>query len=153
MEIRLATLSDIEPICQLYHEFWRYNADLQPMYYKEGKESGEYPRSTITGEESDIILAVDNETIVGFIHVKETRTPPFDAIVQHKCAEIIDFIVTAPCRKKGVGTELMNAAKQWSKSRSIDYIELFVLSNAVDEFHFYEHKDFVAVSHTMRCTL
>ena len=153
MEVRLATLNDIEPICRLYHEFWQYNADLQPAYYKAGKEGGEYPRSTITGEESDLILAVDNETIVGFIHVKETRTPPFDAIVQHKYAEIIDFIVTAPCREKGIGSELMNAAKQWSKSRNLDYIELFVLSNAAKEFHFYENKDFVTVSHTMRCTL
>ena len=69
MEIRLATLDDIASICRLYHEFWQYNADLHPVYYKAGTESGGYPKNTITSEKSDIFLAVENNTIVGFIHI------------------------------------------------------------------------------------
>jgi len=153
MEIRLATLKDNEPICQLYHEFWKYKAKLQPMYYKAGTESGGYPKSTITNEKSDIFLAVENLIIVGFIHIKESQTPPFDVFVQHNYAEIIDFMVIEEFRKKGFGTKLMDAAKKWAKARSLDYLELFVLSDAKDELHFYEHKDFVTVSHTMRCPL
>ena len=35
MEIRTATLDDIEQICQLYNEFFAYNAKLQLEYCKE----------------------------------------------------------------------------------------------------------------------
>lgn len=153
MKIRLATLSDIEPICQLYIEFFAYNAGLQPKYYKAGNERGDYPKSVITEETSDILLAVENDIVVGSIHVKESETPPFDAFVQHKYAEVIDFIVTASHRRHGAGTMLMDAAKQWSKARSLDYIELFVLSDAKGEKLFYEKESFKTVSHTMRCSL
>jgi len=94
VETRLATLKDIEPICQLYNEFFAYNAELQPKYYEAGKESGEYPKSVIENDKSDIFLAIENDVIVGFIHVKEAQTPPFDAFVPHNYAEIIDLITT-----------------------------------------------------------
>ena len=48
MEIRLATLNDIEQIRLLNHEFWVYNARLQPEYYKDAEESGAYPKSVIS---------------------------------------------------------------------------------------------------------
>jgi GNAT superfamily N-acetyltransferase len=56
--------------------------------------------------------------------------------MQNHYAQIIDFIVTAAHRKKGVGTKLMDAAKEWAKKRGLDYIELFVLSGAIDERSF-----------------
>ena len=153
MEIRLATLDDISAICLLYHEFWHYNAGLQPEYYQEATESGEYPRSVITEEKSAIFLAAENDEIVGLIHVRESQTLPYAPIVQHRYAEIVDFIVTAPYRTKGIGAKLMDAAKQWGKTRNLDYVELFVLSNAERAFLFYEQKGFATVSHTMRCPL
>lgn len=153
MEIRLATLSDIKPICQLYNEFFACNAGLQPEYYKAGEEKGGYPKSVITSECDDIFLAVKNNTVVGLIHVREAQTPPFNSIVPHKYTEVIDIIVTASYRKRGIGSMLMDAAKQWSKTRNLDYIEILVLSDAKGEFLFYEHEGFVTVSHTMRCVL
>ena len=153
MEIKLAGLGDIASICQLYNEFFAYNAGLQPVYYKAGKEDGAYPKSIIESEASDILIAVDEGEVVGFIHIREAKTPPFDALVPHNYAEIVDFITTAAHRKKGIGSLLMDAAKQWAKARELDYIELFVLTDARDEIRFYEHASFVPVSHTMRCPL
>lgn len=153
MEIRLATLNDISEICLLYNEFFAYNASLQPTYYKAGKESGGYPKSIIESKDSDIFVAIDSDKVAGLIHITEAKTPPFDAFVPHNYAEIIDFITTAEYRKKGIGTKLMDVAKQWAEARNLDYIELFVLNEAKDEIDFYEHKNFVSVSHTMRCTL
>ena len=99
MEIRLATLNDIDAIRLLNEEFWKYNAKLQPDYYVEAKDPGDYPRSVIDSEDADLILAVDNEIVVGLIHVKETNTLPYAPIVRHRYAEVIDFIVTASRRR------------------------------------------------------
>lgn len=153
MEIRLATLADIEPICRLYDEFFAYNAGLQPQYYRPAKEGGEYPRSVIASGDADIFIAVREGVVAGLIHVREAQTPPYGAVAPHQYAEIVDLIVTAPCRRKGIGSALMEAARGWSRVRKLDYIELLVLSDAKGEFLFYEREGFVTVSHTMRRAL
>ena len=153
MEIRLAALGDIEPIRRLNEEFWRYNAGLQPEYYKAATESGEYPKSVITNESSDIFLAAEGGAIVGLIHVREERTPPYAPIVPHRYAEIVDLIVSAPYRRAGIGSALMDAAKEWGRRRGLRYMELFVLSDAAGAFSFYQRYGFDTVSHTMRYAL
>ena len=153
MEIRLATLNDIEPIRQLNNEFWVYNARLQPEYYKEADESGAYPKSVIVSNDSDIIIATEGDIVTGLIHVRKAQTPPYAPIVKHEYAEVVDLIVSAPYRRNGIGTKLMEAAKEWGKMRNLDYIELFVLSNAKGEVAFYEEYGFDTVSHTMRFIL
>ena len=153
MEIRLATLRDVEQICRLYGEFFAYNAALQPEYCKAAQESGEYPKSVIADENADILIAARDDTIVGFVHIRKAQTPPFSSVVPHSYAEIIDYLVAAPYRKQGIGAKLMDLAKRWSKAQNLDYIELCVLSNAQEALEFYQRNDFVTVSHTMRCPL
>jgi len=150
MEIRLASLNDIDQICLLYNEFFAYNAEKDPVYCRAGKEPGGYPRSVIESGGADIIVAVDNNAVIGFIHIKEGKTPPYDALQQNHYAQIIDFIVTAERRKEGTGKKLMDAAKAWANERKLDYIELFVLDGAKNEHRFYENNDFVPVMHTFR---
>ena len=153
MEIRLAIPEDIIQICGLYNEFYNYNAELQPEYCKAGIESGEYPKSVIESSNADIFIALESNVIIGFVHIRETQTPAFDSVVPHNYAEIIDFMVTASHREKGVGSKLMDSVKQWCKKRNLAYIELAVLSNAKEALFFYEQKDFATTAHIMRCTL
>jgi len=153
MEIRPATHNDIDQICQLYNEFFAYNAIMDPVYCRAGKETGEYPKTVIEDIGSDLIVAVENDKLTGFIHIKEGRTPPYDALKQNHYAQIIDFIVTEKHRQKGIGKKLMDAAKEWAIKRDLDYIELFVLQGAKNEHRFYENNDFVTVMQTMRCML
>jgi len=153
MKIRNATTADIEQICLLYNEFFAYNAIMDPIYCRAGKESGDYPKSVIESDEADLIVAEENEKLLGLLHIKEGKTPPYDALVQNHYAQIIDFIVTENHRKKGIGTKLMDEAKNWATTRNLGYIELFVLNNAVGEQRFYENHGFETVMITKRCML
>jgi len=153
MEVRIATLNDVEQLCPLFTEFFAYNAMLQPEYCKASIESGEYPKTVINDDDADILIAVDKGVLVGYIHIRESKTLPYDPIVQHKYAEIIDFMVSDSNRRKGVGLLLMDAAKKWGAKRNLDYIELFVLSNAKEANAFYHKYGFETKSHTMRYTL
>ena len=65
VEIRLASLDDVEQIQRLNEEFWRYNAELMPYYFQAGRDTGEYPRKMVSGKDSDLIIAVENNAIVG----------------------------------------------------------------------------------------
>jgi len=154
MEIRPAVSNDIEALCSLLTEFFTYNAALQPAYYKAHNESGEYPtKSIIESENSDFLVAVENDAILGFIHIIQMETPSYCSLVPHKYAEIELFMVTALHRKQGVGSKLIDAAKQWSKDRNLDYIELFSLSNAESANNFYNNNNFATVSYIRRYTL
>ena len=153
LAVRVSTAGDIDGVRLLNEEFWRYNAKLQPDYYCPAKDSGDYPKSVIESMDSDIIIAIENEKVVGLIHVRESKTLPYAPIVQHRYAEVVDFIVTASHRRKSIGTKLMDAAKEWSKARNLEHIELFVLSEATGERLFYEKEGFMTVSYNMRCGL
>ena len=146
-------LEDIKQICGLYNEFFKYNEKLQPEYCKAGIESGVYPKSVIESSNADIFIGIENNVIIGFVHIKEAQTPAFDSVVPHNYAEIIDFMVTASHREKGVGSRLVDSVKMWCKQRNLDYIELAVLSNAKEAICFYEQKNFTTTTHIMRCTL
>lgn len=153
IEIRIATVDDIEMICTVLNEFFAHNEELQPTYFRADIERGEYPESIIENDSADFLVALRDNTVLGLIHISQMKTPPFGSVVPYNYAEINVFMVTASQRKKGIGTKLMGMAKQWSKVRNLDYIELAVLRNAKDAFRFYEQSNFDTVMHTMRCTL
>jgi len=81
------------------------------------------------------------------------KTPPYDAVAPHNFAEIMAFMVTVSYREQGVGSLLIDASKQWSNARNLDYIELFSLMNAEEANSFYDSKGFATVSHIRRYTL
>jgi len=152
MEIRLATLNDIEELCPILTEFFAYNAELQPMYCNASIESGEYPKNMIESDSADFLIAVENDVIIGFIHINQTKTPPYASVVPHNYAEIMAFMVTAPRRGQGIGSKLTEAAKQWSNARNLDYIEAISLVNA-EANGFYDNENFVTMSYIRRYTL
>jgi len=65
----------------------------------------------------------------------------------------MDLFVLPSCRKKGVATTLINAAKEWATKRHLDYLELFVLAENENAAHLYMSRGFHVVSNTMRYTL
>ena len=153
MEVRLATLDDIGNLCHLFTDFFAYNAVLQPDYCNAAVEDGKYPEVVIKDKKAGLLIAIENGRIVGFMHVIESKTPPYASVVQHNYVEVMAFMVDASCRRKGVGSKLMNAAKQWGKARDLDYIELTALSNAKEANAFYQNYGFDTKAHVMRCVL
>lgn len=150
MHIRLASHNDINAISDLYTEFFAYNASQQPRYYAASRESGEYPILVMNSEKGDIIVAEDNNIIIGFVHVEEDATPPYPSVLPHKFACIVDLIVNKQYRRNGVGRLLLEEVKCWAKSRNLEYIELMVLENNDIGKSFYEQEHFTTISRTMR---
>ncbi len=150
MVIRKAILDDLPGIIKLYDEFFRYNHTLQPSYYCAASSNEDYPKETIRNETADLLVAENDGNLIGMLHIRESSTPPYDAFVPHRFSEIVDFIVTESERNKGIGQKLLDAAKEWTAERNLDYIELFVLSDAKNENRFYKNQGFRATSETLR---
>lgn len=153
MNIRLATLDDIEPVSGLLTEFFEYNAILQPVNYNLVKESGEYPWTVISSKAGDFIVAEMNNQIIGLVHVEEDSTPSYPSVKHHKYACIVDLVVKEEHRGKGIGHLLLEKVKDWAQDRNLEYLELMVLENNHIGQHFYEQEQFTVVSKTMRLPL
>jgi len=152
MNHRIATLDDVDVITSMYREFFAFNAEMQPLYNKEA-ECGDYPIKTIKSETADIILAEIDDSIAGFTHVLEGKTPPYDSVVAYRYATIMDLFVSDQYRKQGVGVTLLNAAKEWAKKRNLSYVELGVMPENEAALKLYMREEFQTVQHQMRCTL
>jgi len=151
--VRIANSSDIESICGLYDEFYKYNNMQQSFSCAEVKENGIYPKYVIEGITGDIFISELDEKIVGFIHAEECNTPPYPSIVQRKFAFIIDFFVIPEHRKKGIGKLLLEKVKEWAINRKLEYLELIVLNENETGKNFYKKECFKITSHTMRYVL
>lgn len=68
----------------------------------------------IKSEVEDIIIAVENDKIMGFIHIAEEKTLSYACFIPLKYAVIVDLYVQEAHRRRGIGTQLLEAAKQWA---------------------------------------
>ena len=153
MEVITATYAHVEQISALYEQFFAYNADQLPNYYKTASEKGEYPNSIIDSKTEELFVAVEGTMVVGILHISEENTPPFPCYVPYKYAVIIDLFIVLDYRSQGIGVLLLDKAKQWAQNRKLSYIELSVLKNNVDGVRFYERESFQEISRVMRYTL
>ena len=152
MEIRIATIKDIDQIALLFIEQFDIQAEFDPYLIQSGSHDKQLIENTITGANSQIFVADEDEKIVGFVSVYEKKSLDFNFMVPHKYAYIMELITTRDYQGKGIATKLMNEVKRWALDRELDHIELTVASNnsAVD---FYIKTGYEEVLKTMRCRL
>ena len=150
MNIKLATLEQVNQIEILYQELFLKMSNFQPKYLKPAKQEVEFIRKTINEKDSDILLAEIDNCTIGFLLIQELITPSYTCLVEHKYAFIPDIIVGAEYQSKGIGSALLLEAKKWAENRNLDYLELNVLSENIGAITLYEKQGFTDVSHTMR---
>lgn len=148
--IRKADKTDIPVLCTLYHKFYQYNASLQPNYCLPAFETGNYPESVVARNTGEIFLAECNGIVAGFIHLESNSTPPYPSVSPHRFCMVVDLYVLEKYQHKGIGKELMDAAKQWKDENNLEYLELMVLSNNPKAIDFYKKEGLVVSSLTMR---
>ena len=150
MYIRTAEIKDIKFINELYKNLFETMEKLQPKYIKSAFQDEEFIKNTIEKEEAEIFVAIEEDKIKGFLLIQEQETPPYTCMVFHKYAYITDLIVNTEDRGKGIGTMLLNFAKEWARKRNLDYIELGVLNNNDRAIKLYKKENFKKTMYIMR---
>ena len=151
--IRKATFDDISVISELYREQFREMSKLIPDFIKEGDQSIEFLKNTISSDDSDILVYENDGIVVGFILLQAKERPDFDFMIPGKYCYIMDIIVTESHRNKGFGTALMNSAKDWAKEQNCNLINLDVLVNNHGAIKLYEKLGFIPKAQEMYCKL
>ncbi|MCZ6619585.1 MAG: GNAT family N-acetyltransferase [Gammaproteobacteria bacterium] len=116
MNIKRATLADLQEVSRLfdlYRQFYEQPADLD--------KARDYIEARLTNDESIVYLATDDEGRgLGFTQLYAT----FCSVAAAPIWILYDLYVDAGVRKGGVGTALMNRAKQLAEESGAVRIQL-----------------------------
>lgn len=152
MELRIANTKDIDIINDLYYELDTHAIELLPHHFQRGVRSCEYLKSVIEDEESDFILAIINNEVVGFSQIIAKEVKDISILIPYKYAYVLDIVVSEKMRNQGIGSKLMEESKRWAK-RELSYLKLSVLYDNVSAQHFYEKHGFNKQAIEMECSL
>lgn len=92
-----------------------------------------------------LLIAEDNETSLGFIHVKAHK----DEISEEMCAMVTLLAVSPIGQGKGIGKLLMQAAERWTKQQGYRLLHLEVFANNDNGQGFYRNLGFQSEMLTM----
>lgn len=153
MIIRKATVNDIKAINDLFCELDTEAIRSQPEHFQRGERTSEYLSEIIRDDNSDFLLAVSDDEIVGFSLLFEKETKGLSLLVPCKYAYLQDFIVIEKYRNKGIGSKLLIESKQWAKDHSMEYLRLSVLPDNKDGQRFYVRHGLTEQMITMECSI
>lgn len=127
MEIKKATLADLEEIMSLWHDLTTYKVNLEP-YLTLAKDHIQTARDYLSGKLLDpdtiVLLARENGRAVGYLMGFVIFPPP--VFTPRKIGFINEVAVADEFRRRGIGTSLVNEAVAWFHSRGANSVELSV---------------------------
>ena len=152
--IRPAGDGDIPAVVALYRQLDQALVDLQPEFFCVAPRGEEFVRQAVKAADADYLLAEEDGAVVGFALVNYAGwTPEFSCVLPHRYARLEDLVVGKAYRGRGIGGELLAAAKRWARNRRLEYVELNVLAQNESAVKLYESQDFVEATKVMRCML
>lgn len=152
--IRKGHLEDIDAISQLYVNLFEDMADLSPEYLKVAEQDRPFLVSALSGENDMMVfVAEEKEEVKGFAIAQIQETPAYSCIVQQRLVYLIDLVVGPDCRNRGYGKKLLDAVKEWGKSRLVSFMELSVLAKNKKAMDLYLREGFEPYDYSMRIRL
>lgn len=130
MQIRLATYKDKEQILKLFNEF----SDLFKAKDIPSQVGGSIYDEIINRKDTEIFVAEDNGKLVGLATL---YLLPNIRHGWHR-GHLEDFFTTESYRRKGVGTKIFKAIKEYCKNKNVKVIKLDSEKNLYKSHKFYE---------------
>lgn len=139
MQIRRATLTDIDGINKLLYEVHKVHSDKRPDLFKVGskKYTNEELAKIIVDDNRPIFVYVDNDDILGYafcVFIKNNSNSLTDILTLY----IDDLCVNENARGKKVGTSLYNYVLQFAKDAGCYNVTLNVWACNNSALKFYE---------------
>jgi len=130
--LRRARTEDVEPIVRLWREMWEFHRPLDPRFEvspaadlvmeKWIEENLQNPRSAV------FVAEETPGTLEGYCHAMILENPPVVPWLQYGYVSE----VAVHRRRKGIGTQLLEAAHAWFREKGLPYVEVNVsVKNAV----------------------
>jgi ribosomal protein S18 acetylase RimI-like enzyme len=151
MEIISATDFQVPDIVELWKEFWDYHQKMDPQFFVMSEDGPskfeEYLRGLIKSDESQVLVALDDDQIVAYSIAQILKRPPIAKHPEH--GFISHLCVKSKYRRKSLGKQILDKILEWFKSRQIDRIELTVVAKNQIAYSFWKKQGFEVFLHRM----
>jgi ribosomal protein S18 acetylase RimI-like enzyme len=150
IKIRFARRKDIPQVAELWKDFADYHATLHPFFTRRKNAHltcAKYFESSIGSRTRQLIVAVNNREIVGFVFVEISKYPPI--FIEKQRVYLTDLFVSPDCRRHGIGRQLYLAALRWATGRGQTRIDLSVIAANKSAFAFWKKMGFDLHSYRM----
>ena len=142
--IRSANREDVTEIEKLYAELEKDAVYYQPEHFVMSPK-GSRTKLTEGILESDtqiMLVAEDCGRIIGFAHVTLQKAKAFPCLKPQCNIYLQDLVVTEKYRSKGIGTMLIDAAKQYGIDKGAEFMRTQVFPMNEDGLRFYQRNGF-----------
>ena len=130
MEINQADLTDIPQLCILLDVLFSQEAEFKPNHELQARGLSKI----LNNEEIGVILvARDSDKVIGMVSILYTVS----TALGERVGILEDFVVLPECRGKGVGSELISFALNFSKKKGCKRITLLTDDDNEDTHRFY----------------
>ncbi len=141
MRVRTATLRDYDAMCALFDELDEFHRRARPELFQafaKPARTREQVARWLSEPGSTILVAENEEGVVG-LAVLLTRPPsPFAGAVPRKVIELDNIVVRADQRRRKIGRRLLAASVEWVHDRKATHFEVAVHAFNKDARRFYE---------------
>ena len=153
--IRKATENDAARIEQLYTELEQDAVLYQPEHFvfsPKGARSKQL--ETILSSDNQIMLVAEEDgNVIGFAHVVFNKAKAISCLKPQSNIYLQDLVVTSSYRSKGIGTQLLEAAKAYGRENKVDFFRTQVFPMNKAGLRFYERNGFKQTMITIECPL
>lgn len=152
--IRKASLTDIDKIVFINKQLHKYHCDLDPEVYKmpDDKFFSEFLISALENKNSEIFVYEDKRIIKAYALITEMlRDTPLKTL-KNVCL-VEQLAVDEKYRHQGIGTELLEYLKTYSKNNNFDILKIGLRSQNNNAFKLYEKMGFEPQLITMEVKL
>ena len=148
MNVIPATEKHVPDIVELWKEFMDFHKSLDPFYTRTDDAPFERRvRDLISSEDAQVLVALDNDTVVGYSISQINSYPP--VFKESTYGYISDVAVRSKSRRKGIGEQMLAKIYEWFDSRDIHRIELRVVANNAIAYSFWKKQGFKAYVHVL----
>lgn len=110
INIRQVTIDDAGDVCRICCDDLGYRCDKTLVRER---------ISQLDPEREAVFVAVDDDKVIGYIHVEKYNTLYFETMVN-----VLGIAVSLAFRRQGVGRALINRAEKWAEEKEITLMRL-----------------------------
>lgn len=145
--LRKATLSDEEAVLDLLEQLFEPPGGFPSGYTRERGTEGF--RHAVTSPDADILLAVENGTVIGI----STVYKDYLSLRDGWRTWLQDLVVDKDHRSRGAGKMLLSASAEWARQMGCTHLDLASGLGRLDAHRFYEREGMTRGSYDFRLQL
>jgi GNAT superfamily N-acetyltransferase len=150
VEIIHAQSAHIPAIIELWKEFMDYHMAIDPLFTRSdegGKRFGNLIAELLDSDKVLVLTAIDERTVVGYAIAEVAMRPP--VFRERRYGIISDMAVRSSYRRRGIGKQMLMEIYEWFHSKSIQRIELRVVTENEIGYSFWKKHGFMEYMHVL----